>query len=313
MQRAHLSESNHMRNPLVSIIIPCYRGARFLAIAIESCLAQTYQELEVIVVDDASPDECPAIAARYGKMDGRVRTIRHNVNGGVSRAFNTGFEAARGRFFTRLAQDDTLFPHAIGTMVQALIEEPSAGLVYSDQLIVDEEGAVLSYYETPEPEEALAQGNQMGLCVMWRRTVWEAIGGFDPEFDAAEDYEYWLRVSKRYPIRKCQGGALLSFRQHAGMGSSTYSPRQAVAMARARAKHLAIGAAAARIRAEGYFEACWLYRMNGNLRSACLCSVHAIHNWPFAPLYWKSALGTAVMALSPSRCTRPYNIADSRP
>ena len=84
---------------LVSIVIPCYNGLRFLPQAIESCLRQTYRDLEVIVVDDASPDDCAAIAERYASRDDRVRVIRRPANGGVSRAFNTGFEAARGEYF----------------------------------------------------------------------------------------------------------------------------------------------------------------------------------------------------------------------
>jgi len=90
---------------LISIVIACYRGDRFLAEAIESCLKQTYQNCEIILVDDASPDRCAEIAEGYAQTDSRLRVVRHPTNGRASRAFNTGFESACGEFMTRLAQD----------------------------------------------------------------------------------------------------------------------------------------------------------------------------------------------------------------
>src|SRR5262249_36647073 len=118
---------------MVSIVIPCYKGERFLAEAIESCLRQTYEPPEIIIVDHASPDSCAAIAARCAERDGRVRLVRREANGGVSRAFNTGFEAARGEFFTRLAQDDIFEPDAVARLVTGLRSGgPDAGLAYCD-------------------------------------------------------------------------------------------------------------------------------------------------------------------------------------
>src|SRR5437870_5661637 len=90
----------------VSIVIPCYGGASYLAEAIESCLRQTFANIEIIIVDDASPDDSAEIAERYARQDKRVTVIRHSKNGGVSRAFNSGFRIATGEYFARLAQDD---------------------------------------------------------------------------------------------------------------------------------------------------------------------------------------------------------------
>src|SRR5262245_52586381 len=124
---------------LVSIVIPCYNGARYVGAAIESCLRQTYSLLEVIVVDDASPDCCAEIADRYARQNGRVRVIRRGKNGGVSRAFNSGFRAARGEYYARLAQDDLFREDAIALLLQYLTDRPELGLVYADMQIVDEQ------------------------------------------------------------------------------------------------------------------------------------------------------------------------------
>ena len=215
-----------MAQNLVSIIVPCYRGSRFLAEAIESCLRQTHRELEVIVVDDASPDDCAAIAERYARSDSRVRVIRRPENGGVSRAFNTGLKASRGEYLTRLAQDDVFGESAVEVMLRHLQEHPEAGLVYCDGHIIDERGEVKQRLRLPEPAEVLSFNNRLGLCVMWPRAVWERLGGFDPRFDTAEDFEYWLRIAQAFPLTKCPGVAPFYMRSHDAMGSVQFYEKQ---------------------------------------------------------------------------------------
>jgi glycosyltransferase involved in cell wall biosynthesis len=213
---------------LVSIVIPCYRGERFLAEAIESCLAQTHQAVEVVVVDDASPDACLEIAERFAQSDPRVSIVRRPQNGGVSRAFNDGFAAARGEYLTRLAQDDVFEPFAVEQMVARLSAARStAGLVYCDFTEIDDEGKIVRHVvRTPPPEHVLVYGNRIGLCVMWTREVWQTIGGFDPDFDAAEDYEYWLRATSRFGLVKCDCPPALRVRTHASMGSYVFAEKQ---------------------------------------------------------------------------------------
>jgi glycosyltransferase involved in cell wall biosynthesis len=213
-------------SPHVSIVIPCYRGARFLPQAIESCLRQTLRDFEVIVVDDASPDNCAEIAERYAQSDDRIRVIRREKNGGVSEAFNTGFRAARGRIFTRLAQDDFFCDDALARIAVCLYANPEVGLIYGDGAVANQEGATILYTTPPDPESALLFGNRVGLGVAWRREAWDRVGGFNSEFDTAEDYEYWIRVWNHYPIKKCPGPALITFRSHDQCGSITSFERQ---------------------------------------------------------------------------------------
>jgi glycosyltransferase involved in cell wall biosynthesis len=222
------STSGELSPAVVSIVIPCYRGERFLAEAIESCLAQTYPAVEVVIVDDASPDSCLAIAERFAQSDPRVRIVRRAQNGGVSRAFNDGFAATHGEYLTRLAQDDVFEPFAVAQMVARLSAAgPGAGLVYCDRSEIDDRGNIVQeVIRTPPPEHVLIYGNRMGLCVMWTREVWQALGGFDPDFDAAEDYEYWLRVASRFGILRCEGAPAMRTRSHAQMGSVVFAEKQ---------------------------------------------------------------------------------------
>jgi glycosyltransferase involved in cell wall biosynthesis len=226
-RRDFAGQANHSIGKLVSVVIPCYNGARFLPEAIESCLRQTYRSVEVIVVDDASPDDCAAIAERFARQDRRVKVIRHPKNTGVSRAFNTGFHAARGSYFTRLAQDDIFREDAIEALLLHLERNPEAGLAYADGQSIDENGAIRKGPDIlPDPSRVLAWRNMVGLCVMWRREVWERIGGFNPDFDSAEDHEYWLRVSRCFPLSKCPGGPYFFGRYHDNQGSILFAEKQ---------------------------------------------------------------------------------------
>lgn len=127
-----------MSMPLVSIVIPVYKVERFLSECVDSVLAQTYQNLEIILVDDGSPDGCPALCDAYAAEDTRIRVI-HQENGGLSRARNTGFAAAQGRYVYFLDSDDYLIPEAIETLVQRA-EETQSDLVFFEAILVSEDG-----------------------------------------------------------------------------------------------------------------------------------------------------------------------------
>jgi len=267
--------------PRVSILIPCYKGERYLAAAIESCLAQTLRDFEVIAIDDASPDGCARIVEEFAARDSRVTLIRREKNGGISRALNDGMARGHGRFITRVAQDDLFAPEFLERMTAALEASPDAGLAYCDEWRIDEKGAVIERALRPEPDRALAGGNKIGLGVMWRREVFERIGGFDPEFDTAEDYDYWLRLAKEFPLVHVGGEPLFSVRIHGEMGSQVHSARQELLSARLRARELAGTLARRRELARGYFLAGYnLREQNRALESAA----HLLRAWCWWPL-----------------------------
>lgn len=277
-------------NPLVSIVIPCYRGEKYLAAAIESCLTQTYSPIEVIVVDDASPDGCAAIADRFAASDSRLRVVRLSRNAGVSGAFNAGFRAAKGALFTRLAQDDVFQNDAIDIMWGVLATHPEVGLVYCDQQKIDEAGNIIGYVHGRPAEEALRAGNKVGLCVMWRASVWHAVGEFRPEFDSAEDYDYWERVSRTFRLAYCPGAAPIFMRMHSAMGSRTFRPKQQILSARIRARQESSWLRARQLLGRGYFEAGYILRMRSDRLAAAKYLLASIGYWPFDYKPYKSLL-----------------------
>ena len=208
--------------PLVSILVPCYRGGNYLRQALDSCLAQTYTNIEVLGVDDQSPDDTWAIFEEYAARDPRVRIFLRQKNGGQGRAFQTGLENSRGEYVTRLAHDDIFYPDAVKTLATALREHPDVALVYGDMVQIDENGKVLYPMITEPPERALLPRNRVGLYTMWRKVVHQKVGQFVTD-SSAEDYDLWLQISLHYKLLKVNAPPQLGFRFHATQASQNHA------------------------------------------------------------------------------------------
>jgi glycosyltransferase involved in cell wall biosynthesis len=187
------TQQNCSTKPLVSIVLPTYNGSKYLATAIDSCLAQTCPSWELILVDDCSTDSTPQIIADYAARDCRIRPIRHETNKRLPGGLNTGHNAARGEFLTWTSDDNVLRPAFLQEMVGFLQSNPSVGLVYSDQALIDDEGRVIDHIVVLPPED-MPFSNSVRASFLYRRSVWEKVGPYDAEMLYAEDYDYWLRV-----------------------------------------------------------------------------------------------------------------------
>lgn len=188
----------------VSIIIPCYNQARFLPKAIESCLAQTHADVEIIVIDDGSPDDTSAVAACYASAHANVRCIRQK-NTGLPGARNRGLSEATGEHICFLDSDDWFEPEKIARQSALLDANPSVGWTYCDITSVDEHGAPMpDQYPIADSKRRLS-GNLFDSLihcgyfqphtVMIRRSVLDAVGAFDPALGGYADYDLWLRVA----------------------------------------------------------------------------------------------------------------------
>ena len=186
----------------VSLIIATFNHARFLGAAIDSALAQTLGAVDVIVVDDGSTDDTPAVLARYA---GRVRVLRQ-PNRGLAAARNAGLAAARGTYVAFLDADDVMAPTKLAAQLEMLERSPTIGWTYCDVLI--ETVATRTTVTASErfgygaraldgwlfPE--LIHGNFIpAIAPMIRRTALDAAGGFDERLTALEDWDMWLRLS----------------------------------------------------------------------------------------------------------------------
>ena len=116
-----MSERTESGKPEISIIVPVYQVEKYLNECIDSILAQTFTDFELILVDDGSPDNCPAQCDAAAKRDSRVRVI-HKQNGGVSTARNAGLDAAQGNWIAFVDSDDTAAPEYLEKMHKAVLE-----------------------------------------------------------------------------------------------------------------------------------------------------------------------------------------------
>ncbi|MBZ0156705.1 MAG: glycosyltransferase [Alphaproteobacteria bacterium] len=184
--------------PKVSIVLPTYNGARYLRHSVESCLAQTYSNIEVIVVDDGSTDATPEIVRSY--RDKRMKYIRHGRNRSLPHSLNTGFAAASGEYLTWTSDDNFYYKEAVGKML-AFLGENSGYFVYCDYYVFHGENLFNRKIVRLPDTVSLEKGNHIGPCFLYTREVRNAIGDYDPETKLAEDYDYWIRISKEFPLR----------------------------------------------------------------------------------------------------------------
>lgn len=129
--------------PLVSIGLPIYNGERFLAACIDSVLAQTYRNFEIIISDNASTDGTVAICREYARRDSRVRVVQHDRNRGSAWNHNHVRELARGAYFKWYGADDLMAPGFLGAAVSALEARPEAVLAYACSIVIDDENREL--------------------------------------------------------------------------------------------------------------------------------------------------------------------------
>ena len=192
---------SHHRPPRVSVIIPTYNRSWCLSEAIDSVLSQTFQDMELIVVDDGSTDETPALLSRY---DDRLRCLRQ-TNRGVSVARNHGIQAANGALIAFLDSDDLWQPDKLARQVDFFDRQPDALICQTEETWIRRGVRVNPKHRHRKPSGWIFEPS-LALClvspsaVMMRRELLEEMGGFDESLPACEDYDLWLRVSLRHPI-----------------------------------------------------------------------------------------------------------------
>ena len=199
---------------VISIVIPCYNQARFLADAIESILAQTYQRYEIIVVDDGSTDHTATVARAYPQVK-----YLYQENQGLSAARNTGWRAGQSDCVVFLDADDRLLPGALEAGIRCLQDHPECAFVSGHFRYIQANGAFLHEYPQPYIDrnhyQAFLRGNYIGMhaTVMYCRAALEWADGFATSLRACEDYDLYLRIARNHPVY-CHQAIVAEYRQH---------------------------------------------------------------------------------------------------
>lgn len=203
---------NASKDPLVSVICLCYNHERFVGEAIDSILRQTYANLEIIIVDDASTDGSVGEIREALKIHPQIQFLELKENLGNCRAFNQGWAKSTGEYIVDLAADDVLFPERVASQVDMLEHlDQTYGVIFSDAIYLDANGRKLSgHFHGPNPKVSLAKipsgeiyKELVGMyfipspTMMIRRKVLEDLNGYDEEL-AYEDFDFWVRSSRKY-------------------------------------------------------------------------------------------------------------------
>lgn len=220
--------------PSVSVVIPCYNYGRYLPDAVASALDQDGLDVDVLVVDDASPDGSAAVARSLAEVDPRVDVIVHEENAGHIRTYNDGLAKARGDYVVLLSADDLLPRNALSRAVSLMERHPSVGLVY---------GFARSFTDEPQPvpdstrswtvwpgHEWVRRSARAGRCflaspeaVMRREALFET-DLYDPRLPHSGDFDMWLRTAARWDVGRVNGPVQAHYRVHdANMHLTSYA------------------------------------------------------------------------------------------
>jgi Glycosyl transferase family 2 len=206
-----------MTAPAVSVLMTSFNREAYVAEAIESVLAQTFTDFELVICDDASTDRTVAIADDFARRDPRIVVVRNDRNVGDYANRNRAAIGARGRFLKYHDSDDLMYPHCLAVMVSALEGEPRAGIAFSSGRYWP--GGPCPMLLTPKLayEREFLGGGLFHIGpggALFRTDVFRALGGF-PRAGAASDYVLWVHACARIPVLLVSGD-LFYYRLHPG-------------------------------------------------------------------------------------------------
>lgn len=194
-----------MGNPKVSVIMAAYNSGKYIEESILSILNQTLKDLELIIVDDCSTDEVPKIIEKYRQLDERIITIRNNINSGIAVSRNNGINRAKADYIAVMDSDDLAFPDKLQVQYDFLKHEPNVGAVASGTQIIDENGIFMkNRIGLTDPDEIkfrlLLKNPFINSSVLFRKKLFEEMGGYSKEFEYSEDYSFFSFLSEKYKL-----------------------------------------------------------------------------------------------------------------
>ena len=216
--------STTVENPKVTIVMPVFNGGRYFQIALESALAQTYENLEIVVVNDGSTDggETESIALRYGS---RIRYIRQE-NRGVGGALNAGIREMTGDFFAWLSYENIYLPHKAASQIAFFrrLSKPEA-ILFSDYEMIDFDGKVISVFKLPhrdfvaKPSLPLMNACIKGCTLLIPTSIIKRFGEFNESLPYTQDYDLWNKILPKHAFFH-QPAILVQTRLHPGQYSN---------------------------------------------------------------------------------------------
>ena len=187
----------------ISCIVPTYNQAQYIQQTIDSILNQTYQEFEIIIVNDGSTDDTLQKLEKY-KDNPKVRIITQN-NTKLPGALNTGLKNCKGEYITWISSDSYYDPRAFEVMLKYLKENKEYGLISTHFKIFGAREEVIQSSIGKYTLEDMKRGNHVGCCFLFKKECVNKIGMHDESLLCVEDWDYWIRISQYWPLLKIYG------------------------------------------------------------------------------------------------------------
>src|SRR5262249_48495692 len=239
--------------PLISILTPVFdTPVPWLREAVESVLAQVYENWELLLIDDGSTDaDLLRALSAVGARDRRIRLVRLESHQGISAALNKGLDLASGQWVTFLDHDDLLEPDAVFQNVKLLQENPALDLIYSDEDKLTDQGFDSPILKPNWSPDFFLSCNYLCHMIFLRRDLVRAVGGFQSQFDGSQDYDLLLRVSERtnrihhiprvlYHWRRSENSSASDVRQKPGQLEASWRAIEAHLKRRGEQAHVAV-------------------------------------------------------------------------
>ena len=191
-------------HPTVSIVIRGYNRERYIGRAIESVLAQTYEDFDLLIWDDGSNDRTAQVAIEYAKKDRRVRIASYDHRG-ATKVLKAALADTFGPYLCWVDSDDMLAPTALEETVAVLNANPTVGMVYTDYQVMDSADRITGYGKRcriPYSKDRMLLDFMTFHFRLIRRSVFDQVGGIDESFQCAEDYDLCLRVAELTEVRR---------------------------------------------------------------------------------------------------------------
>lgn len=203
----------------VSIVLPVYNGADHIYDSVNSIISQTYQNWELIIVNDCSTDNTLGICNELSQQDNRIRVISNEKNLKLPNTLNAGFDVATGDYYTWTSDDNMYKPNAIEILVGILEQNSDAVMVYADYTNINADGNILDEVKLQDPQ-FIVTGNVCGACFLYTAEVAKKVGRYDANLFLAEDYDYWIRIYRCGRMIHITDNLYL-YRRHAGSLTET--------------------------------------------------------------------------------------------
>lgn len=208
-----LKKDNFIMDSLITVYITNYNYGKYIKKAIDSVLNQTFQDFDILIIDDGSSDNSREIIEQYRNKE-NIRII-YQQNLGLNKTNNVAIKEAKGKYIMRLDADDFLNPAALGIMSAMLEAEPELGLVYPDYFYADEDGNIIGeeYRQNVQREVTMFDLPAHGACTMIRLDYLKKLGGYNESFSCQDGYDLWVKFVTHFKVANVNK-PLFYYRKH---------------------------------------------------------------------------------------------------